>query len=155
MVLVMSFWPSIYSKIENQVKLVEYRRVFPKNCKYAYMYVSKPVKAICAIIYFGEMHSLEDWKEEYILNSEVSDRINSFSSNYKYAMEIQKIQKINPISLETLRENVPGFTAPQSYLLLENNKLLSDYIENNVKFLGEPIINNLENILPDHICRRY
>lgn len=52
MIPVMSFWPSVYSKIEGQVKLIEYRRVFPKNCEYAYMYISKPVKAISAIIYF-------------------------------------------------------------------------------------------------------
>lgn len=62
----MSFWPSVYKRILNQKKLLEYRRDFPKDCDYAYMYVSSPVKAICAIIYFGKKYSIEEWKNEYI-----------------------------------------------------------------------------------------
>lgn len=155
MVPVMSFWPSVYSKIEGQVKLMEYRRVFPKNCEYAYMYISKPVKAISAIIYFKKMHSIEDWRKIYESDEEIMDRINNFSSSYRYAMEIEKIQKIEPISLDEIRNNVPNFTAPQSYLLLENNEVLAKYINKSVRFLGEPITNDLTNVLPDHVCRRY
>lgn len=155
MIPIMSFWPSVYSKIEQQVKLIEYRRNFPKDCEYAYMYISKPVKAITAIIYFRNKYSLEEWKKEYATNEQVTDRINNFSGNYRYAMEIEKIQKIEPIHLEELRKNVPNFTAPQSYLLLENNKILYEYIKRNVKFLEDPIINDLSNLLPHHICRRY
>lgn len=155
MIPIMSFWPSVYSKIEQQVKLIEYRRNFPKDCEYAYMYISKPVKAITAIIYFRNKYSLEEWKKEYATNEQVTDRINNFSGNYRYAMEIEKIQKIEPIYLEELRKNVPNFTAPQSYLLLENNKILYEYIKRNVKFLEDPIINDLSNLLPHHICRRY
>lgn len=155
MIPVMSFWPSVYSKIEGQVKLIEYRRVFPKNCEYAYMYISKPVKAISAIIYFKKMHSIEDWKQTYESNEEIINRINDFSSSYRYAMEIEKVQKTEPIFLEDLRNNVPNFTAPQSYLLLENNKALSEYIKKNIKLVGDPIINDLTNVLPEHICRRY
>lgn len=155
MVPVMSFWPSIFLKINNQEKLVEYRRVFPKNCTYAYMYISKPIKAISAIIYFKKMHSLEEWKKIYGSNKEVLDRINTFPSSYRYAMEIEKIQKIEPISLRDLQNNVPDFTAPQSYILLENNKVLCEFLKDNTKVTGSPIINDLSNIFPKHICRRY
>lgn len=151
----MSFWPSIYDKIKNQIKLIEYRRTFPNDCKYAYMYITKPVKAIGGIVYFGKKHDLDDWKKQYSNNTIISDRINSYIQSYRYGMEIIGFQKINPITLDELRKNVEGFTAPQSYLLLENNKKLSDYVKNNTVKLGSFIENDLSNIFPEHICKRY
>ena len=150
----MSFWPEIYDKIFGQIKLIEYRRNFPKDCTYAYMYVSKPVKAICGIIYFGKIYNLSDWQSQYSENPDILKRINDYSS-YRYGAEILGFQKIEPISLENLRTNVEGFTAPQSYLLLENNKPLSDYISKTVVFVGTEIKNDLTDIFPEHICKRY
>lgn len=155
MTTVMSFWPSIYEKIENQVKLIEYRRTFPKNCDFAYMYVSKPVKAICGIIYFGKKYSLTDWREQYANDSEISERISNYCENYRYGMEVAAFQKIKPITLQALRENISGFVAPQSYLLLENNAELAKYLEKNIVFSGERIKNNFINAYPEHICKRY
>ncbi len=65
MTVLMSFKPSVFNKIIDQIKIIEYRRNFPKNCSYAYMYVSKPVQAICGIIYFGNNYSLLAWQNEY------------------------------------------------------------------------------------------
>lgn len=152
---IMSFWPSIYDKIQNQIKLIEYRRTFPNDCTYAYMYITKPVKAIGGIVYFEKKHDLEDWKKQYSNNPIISERINSYIQSYRYGMEIIGFQKIKPITLDELRKNVEGFTAPQSYLLLENNKKLSDYVKNNTVKLGSFIENDLSNIFPEHICKRY
>lgn len=148
----MSFWPSVYERILKKEKLIEYRRRFPSNCTYAYMYISKPVKSICGIIYFGKLHSIADWKIEYQENETILKRIDSYSNSYNYGMEIVAVQQIEPIKLEELRRNIDGFTAPQSYLLLENNKKLKAYIESHTKYLGDRIENNLENIFPQHIC---
>lgn len=154
---VMSFWPKIYDKITSQKKLIEYRRTFPKDCTMAYMYISKPVKAICAIIYFGEIHSLDHWKQEYQDYPDVQLRIKDSleNENYRYGAEISAIQKIRPITLNELRENITNFTAPQSYLLLENNNELKNYIERNTSYVGELIINDLSSIYPEHVCKRY
>ncbi|WP_238860135.1 hypothetical protein [Clostridium sp. YIM B02569] len=152
---IMSFWPSIYNKIKSQEKLVEYRRRFPEDCQMAYMYVSKPVKAICGIIYFGQIHSLEDWKTEYSNDANVEQRIDDYINSYRYGAEIIALQEIQPISLDSLRENISGFVAPQSYLLLENNERLKDYISSNTYFIGNRIYNNTTNIFPEHICKRY
>lgn len=154
---VMSFWPKIYDKITSQIKLIEYRRTFPKDCTMAYMYISKPVKAICAIIYFGKIHSLEDWKKEFSDYPDIQLRIKESleTENYRYGAEIYAIQRIKPISLNKLRENVPSFVAPQSYLLLENNKELKDYIERHTSYVGDLIKNDLESIYPEHVCKRY
>lgn len=151
----MSFWPSIFQKIKCQEKLIEYRRRFPSNCTVAYMYISKPIKAICGIIYFGNIHSISDWKEEYKDNIEVANRIEDFDGSYCYGAEIAGFQEIAPISLNDLRKNVSNFVAPQSYLLLENNKILKDYIDANTVFIGERIQNDNSNIFPEHICKRY
>ena len=154
---VMSFWPKIYDKIVDQIKLVEYRRIFPKDCKMAYMYISKPVKAICAIIYFGKIHSLYDWQQEFIDYPEIQLRIKRSleKENYRYGAEISAIQKIKPISLEELRNSVPNCVAPQSYLLLENNYELKKYIERNTLCTGQLIKNDFMSIFPEHICKRY
>lgn len=149
---VMSFWPNVYDRICNQTKLLEYRRRFPNNCKYAYMYISSPVKAICGIVFFGEKYDLEDWKKEYSHDIELSKKIDEYLKNYRYAYEIKAVQKIKPITLEELRINNEGFVAPQSYLLLNNFPNLANYIKSKEEFIDEIITNNLEDLLPNNIC---
>ena len=151
MIPLMSCWPDVYNRILNKEKLLEYRRTFPKNCTHAYMYISSPVKAICGIVYFDSVIKLEDLKGKY--SSEVDQRIDLYSSNYLYAGTIKSVQKIKPIPLQDLRENVPGFTAPQSYLYVDNFPILKNYIENNIIYDDEIINNNLTNIIPNKLCR--
>lgn len=151
----MSFWPSVFENISSQNKILEYRRTFPKDCKYAYMYISKPTKSICGIIEFGKKFSLEDWSIEYQHLDEVIERINNYNPSYKYAMEILSFQEIKPISLENLRINVPNFVAPQSYLLLDNKPTLMEYILNNTIYVGAKKENSFDNVYPEHICKRY
>lgn len=151
----MSFWPNIYKKIFDQVKIIEYRRRFPKDCSFAYMYVSKPVKAICGIVYFGKIHKISDWETQYKEIPDVQSRILKYKKNYLYGAEISAVQYIEPITLEELRKEIPNFHAPQSYILLENNELLAHYLENKIVKIGNKITNNLENIFPEHVCKEY
>ncbi len=152
----MSFWPSIHEKIASNIKLIEYRRVFPKDCTHAYMYVSKPVKAICGIVYFANKHSVHDWKDKYMHSEDILSRINqTLNGGARYAMEIEAYQKIEPITLDELRQNVDGFVAPQSYCILENNVELFEYIKRKTVKTGKLVKNNLTDIFPEHICKRY
>lgn len=148
-----SFWPKIFDEIIIQRKLLEYRRNFPKNCEFAYMYVSKPTKAICGIIYFNKKHNLQDWARRYNNDKTIIKRIQKYSNSYRYAMEIKAVQKIRPISLKLLQENFPKFRAPQSYILLNNYPEIWSFIEENTIFEGKKIINSLDNIYPEHICK--
>lgn len=75
-------------------------------------------------------------------------------SGARYAMEIGAYQEIEPVTLEELRENVEGFIAPQSYLLLENNIELLKFIQRKTVKFGKLIENDLINIFPEHICKR-
>lgn len=149
----MSFWPKIFEQIIVQRKLIEYRRNFPKNCDYAYMYISKPKKSICGIIYFNNKHSLKYWESKYKNDDLVSKRIAKCSENYRYAVEIKAIQRIKPISLEQLQSSFPDFRAPQSYILLNNFPDIQAFIEANTILVGDKIINTLDKIYPEHICK--
>lgn len=152
---VMSFWPIVFNKIISGEKLIEYRRRFPKNCTMAYMYVTKPKKAICGIIYFEKLHKLTDWETTYSNDPQTLKRILKYKQKYNYAMEIKAIQQIKPISLNLLRQNIDNFVAPQSYILLENNKDLKNFLSSNTIPIGAPIKNNLNNIFPEHICKDF
>ena len=131
---VMSFWPSVYDRIRRGEKNIEFRRVFPKENRFAYMYVTKPVKAIKGIIYFGEKHTLSELKVIYKNNPNMLAQIENNQGSYRFGVDIIGFKEIEAITLEELRKNVPDFVAPQSYLLLENNPLLARYIEKRKKF---------------------
>jgi hypothetical protein len=147
----MSFWPQVYNKILDGEKLLEYRRVFPKNCKCAFMYISTPVKAISGIIYFDDILHLDNLIGQF--DEQTETRINNYLDKYHYAGTIKAIQKINPITLDELRNGVPNFTVPQSYLYIDNYPALKDFIFKNLILDGDIITNNLEDILPDKLCK--
>ena len=147
----MSFWPQVFNRIISGEKLLEYRRVFPKNCQCALMYISSPVKAICGIVYFDDIYHLDKLVGQF--DEKTDKRIENYLNNYHYAGSIKSIQIIEPITLDHLRNSVPNFTAPQSYLYLDNYPELTEFVFNNLIPEENVIINNLENILPDKLCR--
>lgn len=130
----MSFWPSVYERIKKGEKTIEFRRVFPKENNFAYMYVTKPVKAIKGIIYFGAKHTLSELKVLYRDNSDILAQIEKNPDTYQFGVDIIDFKEIEEIALEELRKNVPTFVAPQSYILLENHPILADYIKKRGKF---------------------
>lgn len=146
---IMSFWPSVYNRIKSKNKFFEYRRSFPKDCTFAYMYVSKPIKSIRGLVHFGNKYTLDEMKDIFSNNKMMLEQINSSPTTYKYALEIVGFQEIQPITLQELRENIPNFRPPQSYLILENNLPLKYYIEDNIRLTGNKISiknNSSENV---------
>ena len=55
------------------------------------------------------------------------------------------------ISLDDLRENVPGFVAPQMYIYLDGTELL-EYIESNLKMIDLKVEHSFERIETCQIC---
>lgn len=150
--MLLSFKPSVYQKIYDGVKIFEHRRNFPDEPIMAYMYVSKPVRAITGIVYLKNRHQITDWEDEFKLDYDALQRISEYKKLYRYAMEIHEFQETNEIRLDDLRKNVPNFCAPQSYIYLDNNKTLKEYIEKNI-FLKEININHdFSKITSDQIC---
>ena len=98
------------------------------------MYVTKPVKAIKGIVYFGEKHTLTELKVIYKNNSDILTQIEKNLDTYQFGVDIIGFEEIEEITLEELRKNIPAFTPPQSYLLLENHPILTNYIKEREKF---------------------
>lgn len=146
-----SFRPQVYNRIFDGEKILEYRRVFPKDCNCAFMYVSAPIKAIKGIIYFKDILNLEDLIGQFDDQTDV--RINSYLDKYHQVGSIKAIQKINPITLAELRDAVQNFIAPQSYLYIDNYPNLKRFIFKNLILDGDIITNNLEDILPEQLCK--
>jgi len=117
------------------------------------MYVSSPVKAITGVVYLGKRHCLSDWLEYYKEDSNAVTRIKEYMEtyHYRYAMEIDSFQETSQISLDDLRENIPGFVAPQMYIYLDGTELL-EYIESNLKMTDLQVEHSFERIEACQVC---
>ena len=151
--MLLSFRPDVYEKIKSGVKIFEHRRNFPDEPIMAYMYVSSPVKAITGVVYLGKRHCLSDWLEYYKEDSIAVTRIKEYMEtyHYRYAMEIDSFQETSQISLDDLRENIPGFVAPQMYIYLDGTELL-EYIESNLKMTDLQVEHSFERIEACQVC---
>ena len=151
--MLLSFRPDVYEKIKSGVKIFEHRRNFPDEPIMAYMYVSSPMKAITGVVYLGKRHCLSDWLEYYKEDSNAVTRIKEYMEtyHYRYAMEIDRFQETSQISLDELRENVPGFVAPQMYIYLDGTELL-DYIENKIENLDGCTVHDYSVIKSNEVC---
>ena len=149
--MLLSFKPEVYEKIKTGVKIFEHRRNFPNEPIMAYMYVSSPIKAVTGIVYLGNRHNLSQWKKDYEYDLDAVARIENYEKSYRYAIEILEFQETSKISLAELRENVPGFVAPQMYIYLDNTDLL-EYIENSIEYKEVNIKHKLDDITEKQIC---
>ncbi len=151
--MLLSFRPDVYEKIKSGEKIFEHRRNFPDEPIMAYMYVSSPVKAITGIVYMGKRHCLSDWLKEYREDSYAVTRIKEYieTYHYRYAMEIGRFQETSQIALDDLRENIPGFVAPQMYIYLDGTELL-EYIESNLKMTDLQVEHSFERIEACQVC---
>lgn len=150
--MLLSFKPSVYKNIYEGLKIFEHRRNFPDEPIMAYMYVSKPVRAITGIVYLNNRHELIDWEQEFSYDSEALQRIADYKKSYRYAMEIAEFQETNAISLDDLKRDLPGFVAPQSYIYLDNNPDLLRYIEGKIVGQGINVKHDFSVITSKQVC---
>lgn len=150
--MLLSFKPHVYKKIYEGVKIFEHRRNFPNEPIMAYMYVSKPVRAITGIVYLSNRHVLNDWEREFSYDSQAVQRIEDYKKSYRYAMEIVEFQETNKNSLDELKMDLPNFVVPQSYIYLDNNTKLLKYIDENIVEQGKNIKHDFSIITSNQIC---
>lgn len=153
--MLLSLKPEIFDLIRSGKKIFEYRHQFYTDSINAYLYISKPAQKVVGYIEFDKRINLQDWKEKYKNNSEVSNRIDDYiSKNYKYAMPINKFKMTTEIPLIDLKNNLNKFIIPESYYYLDNFMDLNNYIRRNIEFTGEVIENNFKVIDSADICRK-
>lgn len=151
-IMMLSFKPSIYQKIYEGVKIFEHRRNFPDETILAYMYVSKPVRAIKGIVYLKNRHTLTEWENEFAYDAAAINRINKYKESYRYAMEIAEFQETTEISLDSVKRDFPNFIVPQSYIYLDKNPELLSYIESHIELLEKNIKHDFTCIKSEQIC---
>lgn len=150
--MLLSFKPDIYQKIYDGIKIFEHRRNFPDESIVAYMYVSKPIRAIKGIVYLNNRHTLTDWENEFSDDPAAIKRIKEYEESYRYVMEISEFQETTQISLDEIKKKFPDFVVPQSYIYLDKNPELLKYIENHLKLLTKNIKHDFSQITSEQIC---
>lgn len=149
--LLLSLKPEVFQTVLSGEKIYEHRRVFPDGPVKAYIYISRPVQALARILYLGNKVNIIDWKEKYKDDMDAQVRIDEYLKHHKVAMEIQKFQNTTSIELSEIRKEFPKFLIPQMYYYLDGLTLL-DYLEEQLKPIGDPITHSFENIKSNQIC---
>lgn len=149
--LLLSLKPEVFQTVLSGEKIYEHRRVFPDGPVKAYIYISRPVQALAGILYLGNKVNIIEWKEKYKDDMDAQVRIDEYLKHHKVAMEIQKFQNTTSIELSEIRKEFPKFLIPQMYYYLDGLTLL-DYLEEQLKPIGDPITHSFENIKSNQIC---
>lgn len=150
--MLLSLRPEVYENVVEGKKIFEHRKTFPDEPIKAYIYISRPIQAIAGVMYLDNKISLDDWKIKYSYDSSAVQRITEYQTRNRFAMQIVKFQDTTKIPLAVVKEKFPKFVIPQMYYYLDGTELL-DYIEKNIKPIGQPINHSFENITSDMICK--
>lgn len=122
--MLLSFKADVFERVKSGEKIYEHRRVFPDEPVKAYLYISTPVKAIVGIMRLDNRVQIESWKKKYSYDEATLSRIDNYLSKHTVAMEITEFQMTNAISLEKLRNDLPGFVVPQMYYYIRSCSLM-------------------------------
>lgn len=130
--IVLSLHPEPYERILSGEKTYEYRTRFRKRPTIAFIYVTSPVKCISGIIRFGTPLIASPEEIGRIAEQQKPGNgksVTEYLSKYNqgYAIPIHKVIKITPVPLASLQSEF-GFTPPQAYLYLKNNRPLFDFL---------------------------
>lgn len=150
--MLLSMRKDVFDKVLSGEKIYEHRKVFPNEPVKAYIYVSSPIKSICGVMYLSNKTSLLDWKETYKDDPKCIQRIDKYLLHYNFAMEINRFENTNAISLKKLKEDLTRFVVPQMYYYIEDSELLN-YLEKNLVSNGIVVTHTYENITSSLICK--
>ncbi len=150
--ILLSFDAETFELLEKGKKKFEYRKNLPEGEFVVYFYVSNPVKAITGKGYFGQRELLSTWIDKYADRpEEVQERIRDYLSDCRYVAPIYRFQKTIRLSLDKLREDMPGFIVPRMYYYLEGTALLT-YLEKELISNEDILIHSFDIIENDDIC---
>lgn len=139
--ILMSLREEYYLQMVNGEKKYEYRTRFMKEECSAFIYISKTLKKIVAIIEFDAPIYGSDTEIAAISEKE---RPGSYQASIEwlqgrkcYAIPVKKIIPINPVSLEELQHKFADFSVPQSYYGLNKKAKILDFLLSRLKSTSE------------------
>lgn len=136
--ILLSLQNEYFLKMISGEKKYEYRFSFPKANVRAFIYAPRKVKAVvgCVDFEFPIEGSAEEISKLY---SECGDGDYQVMFDYigkkkkAYAMKVKKILKFeNPLSYAVIKSRFSNFYAPQSYIILDKNRELLQFINSMV-----------------------
>lgn len=131
--ILMSLRESYYQQILAGEKKYEFRTRFLKEKSTAYIYISKSIKRIVAIIEFGIPIYGSDEEIATIAETEKEGNYKIFlewlNGRKCYAIPIESIRVIEPVSLDELKQKFPDFVVPQSYYNLNKKRELLQFLQ--------------------------
>ncbi|HEY3425031.1 MAG TPA: hypothetical protein VGL27_09565 [Negativicutes bacterium] len=120
-----------YKDILSGIKKYEYRTRYLKEATTAFIYVSRNIKKVMAVIEFDRPIIGSDVEisqiAEHIKRGSYEDMMEYLKNGIGYAIPVKEITEIQPIPLEELKLKFSNFVVPQSYYLLDNKKELLNY----------------------------
>ena len=132
--ILLSLQNEYFLKMISGTKKYEYRFSFPKSNVKAFIYAPRKVKAIVGCVDFA--FPIDGSPAEIAkLYSECGDGdyqvMYDYIGNRKkaYAMKVIKVTKFEkPLSYATIKSHFSDFCAPQSYIILDKNQKLLQFI---------------------------
>lgn len=148
--ILMSLREEYYFQMINGEKKYEYRTRFLKEECSAFIYISKTLKKIVAVIEFDKPIYGSDTEIAAISEKE---RPGSYQASIEwlqgrkcYAIPVKKIIPIAPVSLEELQHRFLDFSVPQSYYNLNKKTKVLDFLLSRLESVSE---------LPNNLIKNY
>lgn len=143
----LSFRPEYFKPLLYGIKKYEYRRRFCDCETKAYLYLSGKSRKVVGVMELGRPIRLDLTKDNYLNYSETLKRVNKYiGSGVIFAIPIKSLALFSsPITLESLRNEIPNFMPPQMYYVLDNNIKLKEILERQV--LNAPLFNHPHNTI--------
>ena len=136
--ILLSLQNEYFLKMISGTKKYEYRFAFPKSNVKAFIYAPRKVKAIVGCVDF-EFPIEGSPTEISKLYSECGDGDYQVMFDYigarkkAFAMKVRKVTKFDkPLSYATIKSRFSNFCAPQSYIILDKNQELLQFIRSKV-----------------------
>lgn len=145
--LFLSFRTEYFKPLLYGVKKYEYRKRFCNEETKAYLYLSGKSKQVIGYLDLGKPIRLDFTRDDYLDYPETLERVDKYIlSGDINAVPIKSLVLFkNPISLDDLRKEIPGFMPPQMYYVLDNNPELKSFLEK--QELGERVFTHKHDII--------
>lgn len=93
--ILLSVKPSVFERIRNGSKKIEYRSNFPEGDVCAFFYVSSPVQAITGFAIFDNRVSIDDLKAKYSYDMCTIEHLNKMQIKNRFAIPIKAFYRRN------------------------------------------------------------
>ncbi len=145
--LFLSFRTEYFKPLLYGVKKYEYRKRFCNEETKAYLYLSGKSRQVIGYLDLCKPIRLDITRNDYLNYPETLERVDKYIlSGDINAIPIKSLVLFkNPISLDILRKEIPGFMPPQMYYVLDNNPELKSFLEK--QELGERVFTHKHDLI--------